>query len=80
MKQLGSASLVLIAFLMGFVVLLSCGGGGGASSSVISDAAVCTASGNQYRPDIATDGTGGAIVAWIDERELLGSGDELWCA
>ena len=29
---------------------------------------VSTASGNQLRPSIAPDGTGGAIVAWIDAR------------
>lgn len=30
---------------------------------------VCTASGNQYEPAICTDGSGGAIIAWRDERD-----------
>ncbi|HEY5132694.1 MAG TPA: FlgD immunoglobulin-like domain containing protein, partial [Candidatus Krumholzibacteriaceae bacterium] len=31
-------------------------------------AAVCTATGDQYFPSIASDGAGGAIVAWADKR------------
>jgi hypothetical protein len=31
-------------------------------------AAVCTASGIQYSPDIVSDGSGGALVAWYDHR------------
>lgn len=30
--------------------------------------AICTASGSQYEPDLASDGAGGAIVAWSDFR------------
>jgi hypothetical protein len=30
--------------------------------------AVCAATGHQNRPAIASDGSGGAIVAWVDER------------
>jgi hypothetical protein len=30
--------------------------------------AVCTAKGNQERPAIITDGSGGAIVVWEDQR------------
>lgn len=30
---------------------------------------VCTATGTQYFPDIISDGTGGAIVTWQDERQ-----------
>ncbi len=31
-------------------------------------AAVCTATGNQYSPTIASDGSGGAIITWCDYR------------
>ena len=30
--------------------------------------ALCTAANNQYRPIIIADGAGGAIVAWVDNR------------
>jgi hypothetical protein len=30
--------------------------------------AVCTAAGNQYAPAMVTDGAGGAVVAWQDDR------------
>jgi hypothetical protein len=30
--------------------------------------AICTATGNQYNPTIASDGAGGAIIAWYDQR------------
>ena len=29
---------------------------------------ICTSSGNQKRPELATDGSGGAIITWYDER------------
>lgn len=31
---------------------------------------VCTAAGNQYAPAIVSDGAGGAVVAWQDDREF----------
>jgi hypothetical protein len=33
-----------------------------------SGVAVCTSSGNQYNPQLVSDGTGGAIVVWQDRR------------
>jgi hypothetical protein len=30
--------------------------------------AVCTAAGNQYAPAIVSDGAGGAVVVWQDDR------------
>lgn len=48
---------------------------------------VCTDASGQYRSVLATDGAGGAIIAWYDERNgdrdiyaqrLNGSGDEQW--
>ncbi|RJR27600.1 MAG: hypothetical protein C4574_05945 [Candidatus Latescibacterota bacterium] len=32
--------------------------------------AICSATGNQMFPEIASDGTGGAIIAWIDSRSI----------
>ena len=48
--------------------------------------AICTASGDQFTPAIATDGTGGAIVTWTDQnfnifaRRIQGNGNTLWTA
>ena len=52
--------------------------------------AVCTASGDQFRPWLASDGAGGVIVVWYDRRSgshydayaqrLDGSGNILWAA
>jgi hypothetical protein len=73
--------------MTGSTALVSCGGGGG-KSSVISNAAVSTAAGDQHMPDIAADGNGGAVVAWMDERSTwsqvysqrinASSGNGLW--
>ncbi len=50
--------------------------------------AVCTAPGDQFRPGITTDGLGGAIIVWQDDRDsdadiyaqrVDGSGNVLWC-
>jgi hypothetical protein len=51
--------------------------------------AVCTFTGNQVFPTLATDGAGGAIIAWVDERNgasacrlfaqrITGAGAESW--
>ena len=40
--------------------------------------AVCVAGSNQYRPALAPDGRGGAIVAWEDYRTGTGSSD-IYC-
>jgi hypothetical protein len=69
MKRWGTVALMLTVLVTGFAFVYSCGGGGGASSSVISDAAVSTAALNQRSPEIATDGSGGAVVAWVDEKD-----------
>jgi hypothetical protein len=62
----GIITLAVVGLITGVV---SCGGGGGGSSSpVISDAAVCTVTGDQYSLEAVSDGSGGAVVAWIDER------------
>ncbi|MBI5169479.1 MAG: T9SS type A sorting domain-containing protein [Candidatus Eisenbacteria bacterium] len=34
-------------------------------------AAACVASGDQYTPSLAPDGSGGAVIAWIDYRSLV---------
>jgi len=51
---------------------------------------ICTASYNQYRPQITTDGAGGAIIAWDDARDasqydiyvrrVTAGGTPLWTA
>ena len=51
--------------------------------------ALCTAAGDQYNPVITSDGAGGAIVAWMDERSgtsdiyarrILAGGTAQWTA
>lgn len=37
--------------------------------------AVCTATGNQYGPQAVSDGAGGAIIAWFDQRLGASNGD-----
>lgn len=62
----GIGSLAVAGLITGVV---SCGGGGnGSSSPVISDLAVCAATGDQHDPEAVSDGSGGAVVLWIDER------------
>jgi hypothetical protein len=34
---------------------------------------VCTATGMQYSPRIAADGSGGAVIGWVDRRSGIGS-------
>jgi len=51
---------------------------------------ICTAAGNQYNPEIVSDGAGGAIMIWHDGRNLVdfdiyaqrvsGDGTVLWTA
>jgi len=36
---------------------------------------LCTAAFNQLKPKIVTDGTGGAVIAWIDDRNGAGAGN-----
>ena len=40
----------------------------GATQWTANGVAICTASGGQYSPKITTDGSGGAIIAWEDNR------------
>ncbi len=40
----------------------------GSASWVANGVALCTAAGGQSQPAVASDGTGGAIVSWIDYR------------
>jgi parallel beta-helix repeat protein len=48
--------------------------------------AICTASGDQSTPSIATDGTGGAILTWYDQnfnifaQRIHGNGNTMWTA
>lgn len=37
--------------------------------------AVCTAGDVQYSPEITTDGSGGAIIVWVDERDMNSNGE-----
>jgi len=37
--------------------------------------ALCTAAFNQLKPKIVTDGAGGAVIAWIDDRNGGGAGN-----
>ena len=37
----------------------------------VNGAAACVASGDQYTPSLASDGAGGAVIAWIDYRSLV---------
>ena len=39
---------------------------------------LCTASGNQYPRSIVSDGHGGAIVVWVDERDSLATLGDLY--
>jgi len=51
--------------------------------------AVCTASGSQYNPKLTTDGSGGAVIVWLDMRSgnndlyaqrIDSNGNTLWTA
>jgi hypothetical protein len=62
---------------------------GGTSSWTANGVAVCSASGDQLSPRIASDGANGAYVAWSDTRgasndiyaqRISGSGSALWTA
>ena len=55
----------------------------------VNGVAICTASGSQIEPDIASDGQGGAIIVWTDTRSgdndiyaqrVDSSGNVLWMA
>ena len=37
--------------------------------------AICTAAFNQLNPKIVTDGAGGAVISWIDDRDGAGAGN-----
>jgi len=39
---------------------------------------LCTHGGNQYPRSMASDGEGGAIVAWVDERDSLANGGNVY--
>jgi len=41
-------------------------------------AAVCLAPGSQYVPVLAPDGTGGAIIAWQDDRPEVGGNSDIY--
>jgi len=40
--------------------------------------ALCAHAGNQYPASIVSDGAGGAIVAWVDERDSLANGGNVF--
>ena len=42
-------------------------------------AAVCSANGYQWVPVLASDGFGGAIIAWEDDREETGGYTDIYC-
>lgn len=46
---------------------------GGATSWGANGVAVCTAAGAQYTPQLVTDGAGGVLITWWDDRTGLGS-------
>jgi hypothetical protein len=41
----------------------------------VSGVPLCTAAFNQLKPKIVTDGAGGAVIAWIDDRDGAGAGN-----
>jgi len=55
-----------IGFVAAFLVLLSSGAAW--SQWLYNGVALCTASGDQQHPAIVSDGSGGAIVTWMDSR------------
>ena len=45
---------------------------------LLSGSAICSAVNNQYGPEITTDGAGGAIIAWHDNRSGLPGADDIY--
>ena len=73
-----------------FLAILSMGVSSARATWVADGVAVCSANGPQYASYIASDGSGGAIIAWLDQRSgtrvdiyaqrIDANGEILWAA